>query len=153
MLQDMGAQRSKLGRRGSAVVKCCAAALVSLCAGLSTATAQMSVPGKFAVSSAGAASYSFPIAVPPGTAGMAPSLSLDYSNHAGDGIVGFGWSLSGLPVIGRCPRTVVQDGVLGGINYDANDRFCLDGQRLMATAAPMAPTAPNIAPRSKAIRG
>jgi len=31
----------------------------------------------------------------------------------------------------RRPRTVAQDGFRGGINYDANDRFCLDSQRLM----------------------
>jgi hypothetical protein len=27
---------------------------------------------------------------------------------------------------------LAQDGVRGSINYDANDRFCLDGQRLVA---------------------
>ena len=28
-------------------------------------------------------------------------------------------------------RTIVQDGVSGSINYDANDRFCLNGERLI----------------------
>jgi hypothetical protein len=42
-----------------------------------------------------------------------------------------GWSVSGLPVISRCARTVAQDNFRGGINYDTNDRFCLDGARLM----------------------
>jgi len=71
---------------------------------------------------------------------MVPSLSLDYNSQSaassgwlGAGVMGVGWSLSGLPAIGRCPRTVVQDGVVGAVNYDANDRFCLDGQRLIAT--------------------
>src|SRR6185312_4950271 len=41
------------------------------------------------------------------------------------------WTLSGLPSISRCPRTVAQDTVHGNVNYDSNDRFCLDGQRLM----------------------
>src|SRR6185437_6965474 len=36
----------------------------------------------------------------------------------------------GLRAISRCPRTLAQDGVHGSVNYDANDRFCLDGQRL-----------------------
>jgi uncharacterized protein YkuJ len=95
-------------------------------------TAQMSVPGKSAINSNGAATYSIPIAAPPGTAGMSPSLSLDYNSQGGDGIVGLGWTLSGLPVVGRCPETVTQDGVSGAITYGTNDRFCLDGQRLMA---------------------
>ena len=43
-----------------------------------------------------------------------------------------GWMLDGLPSIGRCPRTLAQDGVRGAVKYDANDRFCLDGQRLIA---------------------
>ena len=91
----------------------------------------MIVPGQFNVSPTGAATYTIPIVVPPGTAGMVPSLSLDYSSQAGNGIMGLGWSLSGLPSIGRCKRTIVQDGVNGGINYDENDRYCLEGQRLV----------------------
>jgi hypothetical protein len=100
-----------------------------------------SLPGKSGVSSSGAATYSVPISVPPGTAGMSPSLSLDYNSQSGAsngwlgaGVAGVGWSLSGLPAIGRCPRTIAQDGVAGAVNYDANDRFCMDGQRLIATS-------------------
>ena len=105
------------------------------------ATAQMSLPGKSGVSSSGAATYSVPIAVPPGTAGMTPSLSLDYDSQGsgsggglGGSIAGVNWSLGGLPSIARCPRTMAQDGVRGAVNYDANDRYCLDGQRLMAVS-------------------
>ncbi|MCC7049395.1 MAG: hypothetical protein IT562_21985, partial [Alphaproteobacteria bacterium] len=94
----------------------------------------MSLPGSFAVGEGGAAAYSIPIAVPPGTGGMEPKLTLTYSSQAGNGDVGVGWSLSGLPVVSRCARTMAQDGVVGGVNYDANDRFCLDGQRLVAIA-------------------
>jgi Salmonella virulence plasmid 65kDa B protein len=98
---------------------------------LAFAQAQMSTPGSFAVSPSGAATYIIPIQVPPGTAGMQPSLALTYNSQAGNGLAGMGWSLSGLSAIHRCPRTYVQDGVSGGINYDANDRFCLDGERLI----------------------
>jgi hypothetical protein len=91
----------------------------------------MFVPGKFNVNQSGAATYTVPIAAPPGTAGMEPALSLDYSSAAGDGVVGLGWTLAGLPSISRCPRTVAQDTVHGNVNYDSNDRFCMDGQRLM----------------------
>lgn len=98
----------------------------------SFAQAQMSTPGSFAVSPSGAATYTIPIQVPPGTAGMQPSLALSYNSQAGNGLAGMGWSLSGLSAIHRCPATIVQgDGYMGGINYDANDRFCLDGERLV----------------------
>ncbi|MCK1383308.1 VCBS repeat-containing protein [Bradyrhizobium sp. 21] len=94
----------------------------------------MSLPGGFGVSPMGAATYSLPIAVPPGTAGMMPSLSLDYSSQGGNGFLGIGWTLSGLPSIARCPRTTAQDGSGGRVNDDANDRFCLEGQRLVAVS-------------------
>ncbi|MEJ0053624.1 MAG: SpvB/TcaC N-terminal domain-containing protein [bacterium] len=92
----------------------------------------MSVPGESDVNSAGAFTYSLPIAVPPGTARIVPRLSLDYSSQSGNGLQGLGWSLSGLPAIGRCARTVAQDGVHGSVNYDGSDKFCLEGQRLVA---------------------
>ena len=92
----------------------------------------MTVPGKASVDPNGGAGYSIPISVPPGTAGLAPTLSFQYNNQSGNGLLGIGWSLAGLPAVGRCPRTIAQDGVMGAVNYDANDRFCLDGQRLIA---------------------
>jgi len=91
-------------------------------------------PGSFRVSESGAAIYTIPLAVPPGTAGMAPTLSLNYNSQSGNGVLGVGWSLGGLSVIHRCPATIVQDGFKGGINYDANDRYCLDNQRLVAVS-------------------
>src|SRR5216684_928349 len=91
-------------------------------------------PGSFRVTESGAGAYRIPIRVPPGIAGMEPSLALAYNSQAGNGLLGVGWSLEGLSAITRCPRTMAQDGVRGGINYDLNDRYCLDGQRLMLIA-------------------
>jgi uncharacterized repeat protein (TIGR01451 family) len=97
------------------------------------ATAQMmTAPGKLDVSSSGAATYTIPIAVPPGTAGVKPALTLEYSSQNSSGIIGIGWALGGLPAITRCPQTMIQNGVVGAINFDANDRFCLEGQQLVA---------------------
>lgn len=104
--------------------------LLAACIG-NSADAQMATPGSFAVSQDGAATYSIPIRVPPGIAGVEPKLALVYSSRAGNGPFGIGWSLTGLSAISRCPRTVAQDGVHGSVNFDANDRFCLDGKRLM----------------------
>ncbi len=87
--------------------------------------------GSFAVTDAGAASYTIPIIVPPGTAGMEPSLSINYNSSSGNGVLGIGSSLGGISSISRCPRTLAQDGVYGGVNHDQNDRFCLDGNRLI----------------------
>jgi len=96
------------------------------------ATAVGATPGSHQVSPSGAFTYTIPIAVPPGTAGIEPKLSLSYNSQGGNGLLGMGWSLAGLSVIHRCPKTMVQDGVIGGVNYNANDRYCLDGQRLIA---------------------
>ncbi|MDF0584147.1 FG-GAP-like repeat-containing protein [Bradyrhizobium yuanmingense] len=92
----------------------------------------MSLPGSFSVSPTGGATYSIPIALPPGTAGMAPTLSLEYSSQGANGLLGLGWSLSGLPSITRCGRTFAQDGVSSGVGFGIDDKFCMDGQRLVA---------------------
>src|SRR5713226_8793032 len=88
--------------------------------------------GSFSVNNNGGANYDIPIVTPPGTAGMAPHLALKYERQIENALLGIGWSVSGLSVIQRCGRTLVLDGQKGGVNYDTNDRFCLDGQRLVA---------------------
>ncbi len=45
--------------------------------------------------------------------------------------MGLGWTLSGLASIGHCPRTLQIDNIHGSVNFDANDRYCLNGQRLI----------------------
>jgi RHS repeat-associated protein len=81
----------------------------------------------------GAFNFTIPIDVPPGTGGMQPHLALAYNSQASSGVLGMGWSLTGLPTIERTKRTLAVDGVNGTIAYDANDRFTLQGQRLIVT--------------------
>jgi len=102
--------------------------------GLASTSEVGATPGSFRVSESGAAIYTIPIVVPPGTAGMAPNLSLTYNSQSGNGILGMGWSLEGLSGIYRCPASIAQDGFKGGINFDGNDRYCLDGQRLVVVS-------------------
>ncbi|MBL8507327.1 MAG: hypothetical protein JNM11_02605, partial [Chitinimonas sp.] len=83
----------------------------------------------------GAATFSLPISLPPGTNGMVPSVSLNYSSQARNGIAGLGWGLSGFSAIHRCNKTLVQDGVVGAVRFDLEDRLCLDGQRLTLVSA------------------
>ncbi|MGK7873014.1 MAG: SpvB/TcaC N-terminal domain-containing protein [Xenococcaceae cyanobacterium] len=85
----------------------------------------------FAVNQDGAATLSIPIPVPPGTAGFQPGLALSYSSQQGGGVLGVGWSLSGLSAINRCVPTEALDGQSGGVDYKSTDKFCLDGRRLI----------------------
>ncbi len=93
-----------------------------------------SVSGQFSVNQNGAATYTLPIQVPPGVTGMQPQLSLNYNSQDGHGLAGVGWSLGGLSVITRCEQTLAQEGVRGIVNLDDNDRYCLEGQKLMLVA-------------------
>jgi RHS repeat-associated protein len=89
----------------------------------------------------GSANYSIPIFVPPGTAGVQPSVALNYSSNADAGPIGKGWSISGVSSIGRCKQTrEAGDFIVNGkpvdgdplpVSLSATDRFCLDGQRLI----------------------
>ncbi|MFC7534589.1 RHS repeat-associated core domain-containing protein [Actinoplanes sp. GCM10030250] len=92
--------------------------------------------GQGGVSTDGAARYTIPLWTPPGRAGIEPGLALAYSSRSGNGIAGMGWRLTGIPRITRCVRTYAQDGAAGGIAFvdgDKGDRYCLDGERLVAT--------------------
>jgi hypothetical protein len=91
------------------------------------------IPGTFSVSDGGTAQYDIPIEVPPGRAGMAPTLSLHYGGTNRYTDQGAGWQLQGLSRITRCPRTQAMDGYAAPIKNDTGDHFCLDGQRLIVT--------------------
>ncbi|KLN58874.1 hypothetical protein WH96_20690, partial [Kiloniella spongiae] len=99
-----------------------------------TTTVAGSLEGEFAVDDSGAATYSIPISVPPGIAGNEPRLTLSYSSQAGNGPLGVGWGLSGLSAITRCGQRLVPHGKIHGVDFSAADRFCLDGQRLVAVS-------------------
>ncbi|WP_028446302.1 FG-GAP-like repeat-containing protein, partial [Chitinimonas koreensis] len=88
------------------------------------------LPGEVTIGK-GTAAYAMPLAVPPGTAGMMPELGLNYGSQSGNGPVGLGWELTGLSRIHRCGRTIAQGETMEGVRFNANDRLCLDGQRLI----------------------
>src|SRR6056297_477228 len=92
------------------------------------------IPGEFAVSPTGEATYDMPIQAPASTGGLRPDISLRYRHRGGSGIAGQGWTVGGLSGISRCPQTLAQDGQIRQVQYDANDRFCLDGQRLVVVS-------------------
>ncbi|MCK7598028.1 FG-GAP-like repeat-containing protein [Microbulbifer sp. CAU 1566] len=89
------------------------------------------LPGNFRVNESGAATYQIPLSLPAGTSGVVPELSLSYSSQNGNGVLGHGWALGGLSAITRCRQTLGQDGKALPITWSSEDRFCLDGQRLL----------------------
>ncbi|ASS74441.1 hypothetical protein CIG75_05185 [Tumebacillus algifaecis] len=92
-----------------------------------------SLPGEFSVDANGSAVYSIPLQLPIGTAGVMPQFALVFHSAFQNGLLGMGWMLQGLSAISRVPATVAQDGHHGSVSYDQNDRYALDGQRLIVT--------------------
>jgi Salmonella virulence plasmid 65kDa B protein len=79
------------------------------------------VAGAFSVSSTGEALYTMPLLVPPGRAGMEPSLALTYDSSADEGTLGMGFGIAGLSVITRCPKTLARDGMIRAVRDEADD--------------------------------
>ena len=86
----------------------------------------------------GSVRYRYRIAVPKGTGGVAPSLSLDYASHATWSNTGYGWALSGVDAISRstkCGVPTLGDGDTyvwrgeelvmdaGGVHHTAKESF------------------------------
>lgn len=89
------------------------------------------IGGAVDVTALGGASYSIPILIPEGIDGMQPDLSIVYNSQSGNGLLGWGWDLGGLSSITRVGQTLYHDGITGTLELNANDRFALDGQRLI----------------------
>ncbi|WP_462165001.1 SpvB/TcaC N-terminal domain-containing protein [Pseudoalteromonas xiamenensis] len=92
-----------------------------------------SLGGAFRVDESGSATYSLPIELPQGIAGVTPEVSLNYHSQTGNGVLGMGWSLNASSSISRCRQTPVQEGSFKAIDFTLNDRFCLEGQKLILT--------------------
>ena len=89
------------------------------------------IPGMFTVSTSGAAEYTIPLRIAPGTAGMEPSLSISYNSNAITGVLGAGWSLTGTSAITRGGKSIYTDGIVDGVNLTDSDALYLDGVRLI----------------------
>ena len=123
------------------------AGLISLPPLAKAAEVPGSLPGSASVQSSGAASYNIPLQAVPGTGGVEPKLSLDYNNQTPNGILGIGWTLSGLSTIYRVGTNdffespgsdYIHDAELFNtdpVDFDGYDRLALDGQRLVLTSS------------------
>jgi hypothetical protein len=111
----------------------CQRVVVGLC-GLFAVTSALAAVGRtpaaFNVSPAGEATYTIPIAAPPGVRGLTPQLALVYGHRSRQSIAGWGWGIAGYSVIARCASTAEQDITPRNVRNDLQDRFCLNGNKL-----------------------
>lgn len=91
--------------------------------------------GGLDVSQSGGALYTIPVAVPPGIGDVAPNLAIQYNSQSGDGLMGLGWRLGGLSTVSRCSADLANDTKVDGVDFDSNDKLCLNGQLLVETGA------------------
>ncbi|KAJ7125821.1 hypothetical protein C8R43DRAFT_1212234 [Mycena crocata] len=88
------------------------------------------LPISHSVDANGSLAIEVSLQIPP--AKVAPKFTLAYhSASTGASAAGMGWALKGAPSIQRVAATQAQDGFHGVVNYNENDRFSLDGQRLV----------------------
>ena len=90
-----------------------------------------SIVADLSVSGSGGVNYTVPINVVPGLNGVQPDIALTFDSQSGNGLAGWGWNISGVSVITRIPTTKFHDNFIDPVDFDLNDRFALNGQRLM----------------------
>ena len=92
------------------------------------------IPYTFQVNPNGSASFSIPLEVPEGQAGMTPDIRINYNSLAGEGVLGQGMNLSCLSSINRSGKRNFYDGVNAAVST-TGDAFELDGLRLIKTSS------------------
>lgn len=83
------------------------------------------------VSESGALTYTLPIEILKGLNNFQPNIALAYNSQNGNGQAGWGWNIMGLSTINRGGKSKEIDGITIGPQFNNNDPFYLDGQRLI----------------------
>ncbi|WP_294275706.1 RHS repeat-associated core domain-containing protein, partial [uncultured Chryseobacterium sp.] len=87
--------------------------------------------GNIEVTAAGQLQFTLPIVLPPGIKNVSPNISLIYLSNSGNGIAGFGWTISGVTTISRIGKNIEKDGELISVKLDYSDYYSFNGQRLI----------------------
>jgi len=93
-----------------------------------------SVKGNMSVTPLGGFSYNIPVFCSPGTNGVQPSISIQYNSQSGNGLLGWGWNLSGLSAITRAVKPYYADNNIKSINMVTDDDYAIDGNRLILSS-------------------
>ncbi len=92
------------------------------------------IPASYNVSPTGAFTYTVPLRLPPGIGEVMPGLAVSYNSQGGNGLLGIGWSISGLSSITRGTKTLFHNEKVEPVDF-TDDAYYLDGQRLFPTGA------------------
>lgn len=87
--------------------------------------------GALEVSGSGQATFTVPIAMPASIGDVGPVINLVYASGQQGGIVGQGWNISSISSIARMSTRADIEGYRDGVDFDADDKLSLDGQRLL----------------------
>jgi len=92
------------------------------------------IPYTSDITPTGGRTYTVPINTVP-DAELVPNLALTYNSQAGNGVAGFGWSLSGLSSISLADKNLYYDTVVESPSLDSSSPvFALDGVRIVKTS-------------------
>lgn len=95
-----------------------------------SSTIAAEIPHETQVTAGGAFTYTLPLRIPPGIKEVLPSVAITYNSQGGNGILGMGWSITGLSAISRSGKNLYNDKDITAIDFSTNDALYLDGQRL-----------------------
>lgn len=122
---------------GKMLKKCLGIAMLCIAGNLHAATVANtdgydvgSPKGTFSVSGTGAAVYNISIDVPNGGP-LVPEIGVCYNSQSKNGLVGYGFNITGMSCITRGHKDIVHDKYIKGIKYNAEDVFLFDGKRLL----------------------
>lgn len=90
-----------------------------------------SLKGEMNVNQFGGLTYMLPIEVLKGLNNFQPNLALGYNSQSGNGQAGWGWNIIGVSTITQGGKSQYIDGITIGNQYNNQDPFYLDGQRLI----------------------
>lgn len=83
------------------------------------------------VSMVGSLNYNIPISVALGTKGIEPKIAINYNSLNTNGLVGYGWNISGIESITREGKTLYHNNTVKGLSLTNADWFVYNGNRLV----------------------